>query len=57
MLWGQPMSKLEYEINLDVENLDVHHLDFHRLETLVHKLSNSRMSVNGEGEMCHNTHK
>ena len=30
-------------INLDVDNLDLLHLDFHHLETLVHKLPNSRL--------------
>ena len=39
---GQPLSNESMNINLDIDNLDFIHLDFHHLETLVHKLPNSR---------------
>ena len=42
LLGGQPLSNESMNINLDIDNLDFIHLDFHHLETLVHKLPNSR---------------
>ena len=48
LLGGQPLSNESMNINLDIDNLDFIHLDFHHLETLVHKLPNSRQSDTGQ---------